>query len=228
VLVLRDPVADAALREEGFVVVPFLAPDAIPPLVERWRGLSDAREPAWDHTGFASTADEDDLRFVQEAFLRPVLAAAVDSVFTDHEPFFSAFMAKRPGAGELPAHLDWSFSDESVRTTYHCWTALTPTSADNGALAVLPSSHRHVTFPRSREAAHDGWAQDYTDRHRQEVRVVPLEPGQSLIYDIRLVHLSLPNTSSAPRLGVSCAVAHREDAPGARSILLGGLGETVG
>jgi hypothetical protein len=225
-LVLRDAVADEALRDRGFVVLPVLPEREIQPLIDRWRQLSAAREPAWDHTGFASTADEADLRFEQEAHLRTILGPAVDAVFVDHEPFFSAFMAKRPGAGVLAPHLDWSFSDETVRTTYHCWTALTPVTAENGALAVVPGSHHAVNFRRSREESYDDWAVACFESHRDEVQVVPLAPGQGLVYDIRLVHLSVPNTTERTRLGVSCAVAHRADVPGARSILLTGLGAT--
>ena len=96
----------------------------------------------------------------------------------------------------------WGLSAPEVATA---WVALTPSNAVNGAMAVIPGSHK------SDQIAH----RDTFDRHNlltrgQEIAVkvderaaVPLilEPGEMSLHHVRLVHGSAPNPSGDRRIG---------------------------
>ncbi|HXO03918.1 MAG TPA: phytanoyl-CoA dioxygenase family protein, partial [Stellaceae bacterium] len=96
----------------------------------------------------------------------------------------------------------WGLSTPDVCTA---WVALTPSTIENGAMAVIPKSHTMDQIPH----------RDTFDRHNlltrgQEVAVevdereaVPLvlRPGEMSLHHVRLVHGSPPNPSPDRRIG---------------------------
>jgi non-heme Fe2+,alpha-ketoglutarate-dependent halogenase len=96
----------------------------------------------------------------------------------------------------------WGLSAPEVATA---WVALTPSNAENGAMAVIPGSHKLDQIPHL----------DTFDRHNlltrgqevavevDETRAVPLvlEPGEMSLHHVRLVHGSPPNPSADRRIG---------------------------
>lgn len=96
----------------------------------------------------------------------------------------------------------WGLSSPDVCTA---WVALTPSDAANGAMAVIPGSHRQDQIPH----------RDTFDRHNlltrgQEIAVevderqqalLTLRPGEMSLHHVRLVHGSAPNPSGDRRIG---------------------------
>lgn len=96
----------------------------------------------------------------------------------------------------------WGLSAPEVATA---WVALTPSNAANGAMAVIPGSHKSDQIPH----------RDTFDRHNlltrgQEVAVAVdereavsliLGPGEMSLHHVRLVHGSAPNPSADRRIG---------------------------
>jgi non-haem Fe2+, alpha-ketoglutarate-dependent halogenase len=96
----------------------------------------------------------------------------------------------------------WGLSSPDVATA---WVALTPSNEANGAMAVIPASHKLDQMPH----------RDTFHRHNlltrgQEIAVevdetqsVPLNlrPGEMSLHHVRLVHGSAPNPSLDRRIG---------------------------
>jgi len=96
----------------------------------------------------------------------------------------------------------WGLSSPEVATA---WVALTPSDAENGAMAVIPGSHTIDQVPH----------RDTFDRHNlltrgQEIAVevdesrsvlLDLRPGEMSLHHVRLVHGSAPNPSGDRRIG---------------------------
>src|SRR5438874_5826026 len=96
----------------------------------------------------------------------------------------------------------WGLSAPEVATA---WVALTPSTAANGAMAVIPGSHKSDQIPH----------RDTFDRHNlltrgqevavtvDETKAVPLilKPGEMSLHHVRLVHGSPPNPSQDRRIG---------------------------
>lgn len=96
----------------------------------------------------------------------------------------------------------WGLSAPEVATA---WVALTPSNAENGAMAVIPGSHTLDQIPH----------RDTFDRHNlltrgqevavevDETKAVPLilKPGEMSLHHVRLVHGSPPNPSADRRIG---------------------------
>jgi hypothetical protein len=96
----------------------------------------------------------------------------------------------------------WGLSAPEVATA---WVALTPSDAANGAMAVIPGSHkldqlphrdtfhRHNLLTRGQEVA-------VAVDERQAVTLT-LRPGEMSLHHVRLVHGSAPNPSADRRIG---------------------------
>lgn len=96
----------------------------------------------------------------------------------------------------------WGLSEPEVATA---WVAFTPSTAANGAMAVIPGSHKLDQAPH----------RDTFDRHNlltrgQEIAVevdevqqvlLELQPGEMSLHHVRLVHGSAPNPSGDRRIG---------------------------
>ena len=96
----------------------------------------------------------------------------------------------------------WGLSRPDVVTA---WVAFTPANASNGAMQVIPGSHKLDQIPHR-----DTFAKHNLLTRGQEIAVVvdenqavrlDLEPGEMSLHHVRLVHGSPPNTSNDRRIG---------------------------
>ena len=96
----------------------------------------------------------------------------------------------------------WGLSSPDVATA---WVALTPSNAANGAMAVIPGSHkldqmphrdtfhRHNLLTRGQEVA--------VEVDEKKAVMLSLRPGEMSLHHVRLVHGSAPNPSLDRRIG---------------------------
>ena len=122
--------------------------------------------------------------------------------------FRAMFMNKPADRGtELPWHQDvgWGWGVDTT-PTITVWTALDPSTRDNGCMQVIPGSHRHGViaerhFPSVEELA----------RYAPEDAVVDLEaePGEVILLHNLLLHRSGTNPSGQSRRAwKSCRRSH--------------------
>jgi Phytanoyl-CoA dioxygenase (PhyH) len=96
----------------------------------------------------------------------------------------------------------WGLSAPDVATA---WVALTPSNAENGAMAMIPGSHRFDQMPH-----HDTFHRHNLLTRGQEIAVevdeakaivLELRPGEMSLHHVRVVHGSAPNPSLDRRIG---------------------------
>jgi non-heme Fe2+,alpha-ketoglutarate-dependent halogenase len=118
----------------------------------------------------------------------------------------SSFFIKEPRSpGFVSWHQDstyWGLSRPDVVTA---WVALSPSNAGNGAMEVIPGTHRLDQIPHR-----DTFDKDNMLSRGQEVMVdvdgaravrLDLRPGEMSLHHVRLVHGSAANPSDARRIG---------------------------
>jgi ectoine hydroxylase-related dioxygenase (phytanoyl-CoA dioxygenase family) len=118
----------------------------------------------------------------------------------------SSIFLKEPGASSFVAwHQDaqyWELDPPDVATA---WIALGPSTAENGALRVLPRSHRAPLRQHGTLAADDNMlsrGQGIVDPiDERDAVTLTLQPGEMSVHDVRLAHASAPNRSSERRIG---------------------------
>lgn len=118
-------------------------------------------------------------------------------------PFTSKLNLKRPQEGsEYPWHQDYPYW--YVRTPAHAHEIvnamifLDDAARHNGALRVLPGSHRQGPAPRDRSEPSQFLA-DPSRIDEEKSRLVEAPAGAVLFFPALLLHRSSPNTSERPR-----------------------------
>lgn len=115
---------------------------------------------------------------------------------------------KEPGDTKFVAwHQDSPYQGMSESTGVAAWVALAPSTVENGALQVIPGSHRlgdvshtetsdeHNMLTRHQKIA--------VDVNEDDARHLLLKPGEMSLHHTRIFHASAPNTSNDRRIGLS-------------------------
>lgn len=193
-----DPDLERRFRSDGYVLVD-LADAAT---LEEVRGVYE-RHPSGIGEGYYASIFSGDAGYKQAVHdeIGSRLWPLLERHLVAHELVVAAFMVKHAGDHtEVPPHQDWVTVDEDRAAAITCWVPLTSVGEAEGRMAVLPGSHRYLgglrgspTFPTPYESFHE--------RVRAELmETVPVEVGQALVYDYRLLHGTPPNRSGSTRL----------------------------
>ncbi|KLR62225.1 protein involved in biosynthesis of mitomycin antibiotics/polyketide fumonisin [Actinobacteria bacterium IMCC26207] len=194
----RDADQEAAFQRDGYVVVDFATPEIVEALLESYTRLNSGIDSGY-YPSLMSPDQEYKAAANEEvgAIVWPLLNGLIEG----YEPLVGYFMVKHPGPDtEVSPHQDWILADESAHSTMGVWLALTEVTEQVGQMKVLPGSHKWLTglrgspgFPMEWEAEHE--------RVRDELMVtVPIQVGQAMVYDIRVLHGTAPNRSQSTRV----------------------------
>lgn len=131
------------------------------------------------------------------AKLGPLLEGILGS---DLEPFLSAFFAKGARHGDrMTYHQDWSYTDERHHRSVLSWIPLVDVGADNGAMHVVPGSHRWSDGIRPSNIDAAPPTDPHLDAFERRAVLVEMRAGEALIYDPAIVHGTPPNATAETR-----------------------------
>lgn len=195
----RDPASQEIFNHNGYVVIDFLNPGEVATLIQGYTGLQgDLGSPAFASTIMSRNAD---YRLSVSATIARSFARAIDETFRNTRFFWGNFNLKFPSGkgGIVPLHQDPSFLDERHACALGIWVPLIDTTANNGALQVIPGSHTILTQPRcgGRPFPYHSLQDPLLKKFS---RSLPMRAGQAYIGHPSLFHASPPNTSSEPRI----------------------------
>lgn len=202
-----DSEHEARFEREGFVVLPLLAADEVAALRRT------AMELHPDGSGFQTDVEHSDAatRDRIEALLAPVWARHQPRLLDDHRVFMSSFLVKWPGPdSDLYLHADTTYVDEERFRSLAFWVALDDADDQlgNGPLLVLPGSHLLTEEYRGSNVVPSYRGRD--DELLAQAVSVPVQAGDVVVMDNRLLHASGPNRASAPRVAVAGATVPAE------------------
>lgn len=147
------------------------------------------------------------LPFVDDLMRRPALLDPVESILgPDIMVWAAEFFIKEPhSARRVTWHQDLTYWGLDGTDEVTAWLALTPATAENGCMRMVPGSHQ-----RGIVAHRDTFAADNILSRGQEIAVevdeaaavtVALEPGTMSLHHGRMFHASGPNRTDARRIG---------------------------
>lgn len=212
---MRNIFKNAALQEQfnqkGFVVLPILEQDE----VEKLRNYYNNQE--FDNkieAGFHISLDNQNEDLVKEvgSKIKEVMVPKTAEFLDDCKIFTASYVIKEPGLQNIvPPHQDWTFVDESEFCSATVWTALVDVTEENGALGVIPGSHKIFDHKRSSPSPQSkSPLADHIFTLFPFTEIVELKAGESLIFDNRLIHASPPNLSDQTRIAVGIGITQRE------------------
>ena len=202
------------LEDQGFIRAPgVFDPDFIDSLLLKahatlFRESAVARDAVKSNGSLIHLADNPEFADVISS---PKLLGLLRACGATDPRFTGGFLISKPGGGPpLFWHQDWWGwdDDRAYEPRAHQLFAmiyLTDTRIENGCLRVIPGSHRRDHPLHHLDAAHSGDMQGYTDPanpayagHSDQV-AVPVEAGDVLIGDARLIHGAFANRTDEER-----------------------------
>ena len=196
--ILQDNVLDETLERDGYVVIPFLNPEEIKALLDKYN----QNAPAITE-GMYATAHSDNYDYktaMNDEILRQ-FNRSIEKTFFECRPLGGSYIIKYKGEkGVLYPHQDWSLVDEDVYRSFNIWVPLVDTNEKNGAISVLPRSHKIMRTYRGVNVPDPFYnINSYTWKFH---KTLEMKAGEALIYDHRLLHASVINETDVPRAAV--------------------------
>ncbi|WP_426574222.1 phytanoyl-CoA dioxygenase family protein [Aquihabitans sp. McL0605] len=198
----RAGALDARLERDGYVVVPGAARRSLRSFRRVHRRVVGEVPPGFDSTLYSG---DEQLKRSVHAELLAVFAPLLDELLEGHRPLLTNFVTKgRDPGGSMAPHQDWTFVDEPAHASINVWVPLTRVDHRNGAMSVLPKGHRMDLTIRGTETPNPFEAIEAEAAARMVE--LPMEAGDVLVHDHRLLHSSPPNLRRRPRVVAGCAV----------------------
>lgn len=204
--VFKNESLQGNLNNDGFVVLDFLHPEEVNKLLQLYKN----KHPDGVNGFYTSTFSKDtDYRKEVDAAIQQTMRRGLEHYFTDYRIHCGSFIVK--GADEksaLKMHQDMTLVDESVFTGINIWVPLVDLTTENGAIEVLPRSHR--LFKTYRGAT----LPDIYDGIEEQVHNVMepryLKAGQAIIFDQSIIHFSPANKSAQARPVINTFITHKD------------------
>lgn len=206
-----SPEHQSFFEENGYLLVDLLNSGEVQDLLSYYNQLDN------DHVGeygFHVSMDNKNYDFVDGVInkLETVILPKAEKIFVPCKMFTGSFVVKEPRLNSfVPPHQDWSFTDDKEFNSVTVWTALQDTDINNGAMAVLPGSHKWFTGPRASPSP--GYITPF-QAHGMDLfpymKLIPMKAGQSLIFENKTLHASPPNNTKVARIGAGIGITQAE------------------
>jgi ectoine hydroxylase-related dioxygenase (phytanoyl-CoA dioxygenase family) len=197
--VFKNIALQQAFEKNGYVVVDAVDINTVRTLHELYKNIQPESFP-----GFSSTIFNPDIALKQDTSRRitDILQPFINHHIEHYRSLGCSFLCKTPGQDSvMPVHNDWTIVEEPEYFSATIWMPLTDTNQDNGALWVLPGSHRFSDALR-------GPSMPYVFKGLDDMLLPQMEPlyikaGQAVIFNHALLHASPPNLSPSERIVVT-------------------------
>lgn len=194
--VFKDPEMQQCFEEQGYVTVQFYTENEVSELDKLYSNLHPKEE-----TGFYPSTFSKDKNYRQTADeeIRRIGNRTISDVLEYHKVVCGSFIVKYPGKeSEMGVHQDMTLVDETQFNGMNIWCPLVDLTETNGAIYVLPKSHR--IFPTYRGATIPNIYQDVSAEIINYMTPLYLKAGEAVIFDQSIIHCSPPNISDDRRV----------------------------
>ena len=204
--VFKDSLLQKQLNDEGFVILNFLNESELKELTTLFKN----KHPETLNGFYTSTfAKDTDYRKEVDAAIQLQMKRNLENYFSDYKIHCGSFIVK--GADEksvLKMHQDMTLVDESVYTGINIWIPLIDLTAENGAIEVLPRSHR--LFKTYRGASLPDIYNGIEESVHKVMQPCYLKAGQAIVFDQSIIHYSPANRSGKIRPVINTFITHQD------------------
>ncbi len=184
------------IEENGFAVVPFAGSEQLEELKKFYFSLPQVNAKGTHVTMFNPSTE---YRKQVDEKIKKMFEPKARSFLNGYRVLYTNYMIKEQGPeGNFPVHQDWTYVDETKYSSYAFWVPFQDVTEKNGALHVVPGSHKYLTALRGPYVHEPFNGLSKTIKEKYALSII-LKAGEALIWDHRLIHFSLPNISVSPR-----------------------------
>ena len=193
-------------QRDGYIILPFLNQAQITELSLLYKKLYPNGVKGFFSTTFANNpAHRKEVNYS----IRDICLNRINELFENYKIYFSSFIVKaaEPNS-ELIMHQDMTLVNEDIYTGMNIWCPLIDLDNKNGAIEILPKSHRIYKTYRgsSLPDIYDGLQEEV----KKYMHPLYLKAGEAVIFDQSIIHYSPPNLSTEERPVINTFIAHRE------------------
>lgn len=220
--VILDDKLEAEFQREGYVHVPFLSADEVKYL---WDQFSEVLKTSGGHVSPRDAGLEMDYEITYDfTFIdrnpehKKQVLKIIDEVFRPHyekildqyKPIIANYIRKESETGEVPMHQNWAFADERKCNTVSIWVPLVDSHRGNGALEVVPKSHKRFGELRGPMIP---WELEGIKEEiiKNDLVTCDIKAGEAIILDDSIVHYSHPNTTKDLRIAIQLILIPNEE-----------------
>jgi hypothetical protein len=203
--VFKDEVLQKKLNEDGFVIIDFLNESEL----QRLNKFYEDVHPDSVNGFYTSTFSKNtEYRKEVDQFIQSEMQRGLENYFFDYKVHCGSFIVKGTDEkSKLNMHQDMTLVDESIYTGVNIWIPLVDLNEKNGAIEVLPKSHR--LFKTYRGAS----IPDIYDGIEKSVYKIMkpcyLKSGRAIVFDQSIIHCSPSNKSEKPRPVINTFITHK-------------------
>ncbi|MBS1618555.1 MAG: phytanoyl-CoA dioxygenase family protein, partial [Bacteroidetes bacterium] len=192
-------------EKNGYIILPFYNDQEITELVDLYHSLHPQDEKGF----FPSTFSRDkSYRHTADQEIRRVCRRSIEAYCRDIKVMCGSFIVKSPGPESgMCVHQDMSLIDESRYTGINIWVPLCDLTIENGALFVIPGSHR--IMPTYRSSSIPEFFAPVMDEIIDYLQPVLIPAGHAVFFDQSIIHYSPPNYSDKIRIVTNTYFAHQ-------------------
>lgn len=205
-VVLQDAALQQQLDEQGYVIIPFYSPEDIAHLSDFYHTHAPARNSGFQPTTYNQSLD---YRLMASDVIKQTAAPYLERYLKDYKTYMGSFIVKHADKNsELGVHQDMTLVDESRFMGINIWSPLCDTTPENGALYLIPGSHRLI--PTYRNSNIQNIYEKHYDLIKRYMKPVYMKAGEAIIFDNSILHFSPPNRSDKIRIATNVFITHQD------------------
>ncbi|MFN3446287.1 MAG: phytanoyl-CoA dioxygenase family protein [Bacteroidia bacterium] len=207
-----DENKDKEFNELGYLVAGAISENSITKLIDIFTSLNIP-----DSYGFGFNVglntNEHHIRKTMQDAIKEILEPEVTKLLNNKYVFTATFMNKTPqGTHLLPAHQDWTFTDETKHDSVMCWIPLVDVDMKNGCMCFVPYSNQLFNYTRPFPFPfHKNPVKQNETKLLGFMRPEPMKMGQMVFINHKTAHASFPNSSTFDRLAVGLSIAPKDE-----------------
>lgn len=208
-----NPENEESLFEFGYIKIPFFSNEEMEELKDFYHGVhsSDVNlEGTMNGIHMTTWSGNSGYKRMVASFIRNLFDKGISRVFQSHRHLNHVFIAKEGGnETEFNTHQDWSVVDEQKEYSVNIWVPLHDVDKENGALWILPGSHKLNQPIRGAGCLFPDYLKEM-ESLKDEVKCIDVKEGEALIFFHSTIHGSPPNNTTRKRVVACCTVIHKE------------------
>jgi|GEM_PF-1902636 hypothetical protein len=208
----KDTERDDEFNDKGYLIEGSISNETIQELINVFNQLDIP-----DSYGFGFNVglntNEKDKRMLMQEQITAILEPEITSILNNKYVFTATFMNKLPENKHLlPAHQDWTFTNETKHDSVMCWIPLTDVTMSNGCMCFVPYSNqlfnyiRPFPFPYEKNPVHI-----YEKNLLGFMKPEPMSAGKMVFINHKTAHASYPNSTNTNRLAVGLSIAPKDE-----------------
>lgn len=204
--VFKSKEHQAFFEENGYLVVPFYNKEEIDELMNLYQKLHPKDEKGFFPSTFSRNKE---YRITADKEIRRIGSRSIEAICENIKVVCGSYIVKSPGEESVMGiHQDMTLVDESKYLGINIWCPLVDLTETNGALYVLPGSHR--LEPTLRHSSLPNLYDNVMEEVKQYGRPLYLKAGEAVIFDQSIIHYSPPNLSDAIRPVTNTYFTHKD------------------